>query len=330
LMVLTERSIFEEVCSSIQSESMQDIFAPMAEDYIVLAGIKIKRLGLEYQIEDVEKISPNRLAYSVAALKAYERIKGYYPAKDAGLGKINKKEQMQPNIVEDRNISKYMASGVVDIPIGLNASAGSIFFSDEIMHGLGRGAVGVTVAVEMYKDSGAALTPLSETIWGKMDIFDDKRRRNAINVETAVKVMYDRGTFMIGIRLLSWTDAISVSLRWTAFKAVDMEKRFLPFESKSASLTLVPDTIVLTPGETAVFQTVFTGMESGPCTFELVDDVGGTIDMNGEYVASAKEGVYEIRAVSVENPSVSASAFALVKQKKVKDVPGGKAKPFGF
>ena len=83
-------------------------------------------------------------------------------------------------------------------------------------------------------------------------------------------------------------------------------------------MVLSPDTIVLMPGETTVFTAVFSGMEPTPCTFELMDASGGTVDNNGQYVAPAKEGVFEIRAQSVANPNIIASAFALVKQKKVK------------
>ena len=81
-------------------------------------------------------------------------------------------------------------------------------------------------------------------------------------------------------------------------------------------MVLSPDTIVLIPGETTVFTPVFSGTEPSPCTFELVDMAGGTIDNNGQYVASAKEGVYEIKAVSVANPNLYATAFVDVKQKK--------------
>ena len=248
----------------------------------------------------------------------FEEIREYYPPAGIPEKKVSTegREISEPTLSVD--FSKYLASGVIDIPIGLDASAGSVFYSDEIMHGLGRGAVSVTVAVEIFRDGGMSVNPINETIWGKTDIFEDKKKRNTPDVETAVKVMGDRGTFIVGIRLLSWTDAISISLRWSAFKAPDLEKRFLPFDTKGGSMVLSPDTIVLMPGETTVFTAVFSGMEPTPCTFELMDASGGTVDNNGQYVAPAKEGVFEIRAQSVANPNIIASAFALVKQKKVK------------
>ena len=209
--------------------------------------------------------------------------------------------------------------GVFDLPIGMGAAPRGPVFSDEIMHGLGPGPVCVQVGVE-YITTNSSGEANGELLFGDTSIFSADREstaaERAYQLTTAVKVLPERGTFIVGLRLAEETGLISLRIRWFAFRAGELDKQFRPSRAGEPMLLVNPDTIVLQPKTTAHISPVFINMPGEACTFTVTDPEGGSIDNNGTYTAPAREGVYEIRIEAMSDPTVFTYAFAIVSQKK--------------
>ena len=181
------------------------------------------------------------------------------------------------------------------------------------------------IGVEYITSDGRGGTS-GELLFGDTSIFAAEQRQSAAErvyqLNTAVKVLPERGTFIVGLRLLEDTGLISLRIRWFAFRAGELDKQFQQHRAGEPMLLVNPDTIVLQPKETAHISPVFINMPSEACTFSIKDPEGGSIDNNGTYTAPAREGVYEIRVEAVSDPSVCAYAFAIVSQKKKEQTQG--------
>ncbi|MDO4261631.1 MAG: hypothetical protein Q4C82_06095 [Eubacteriales bacterium] len=210
------------------------------------------------------------------------------------------------------------SSGVFEMSLGGGGEVGRAYFSDEIMHGLGSGPVYVEIGVEYISRDPATRSDKESIILGDGGIFaaDDPTDGKVLELDRAVKILPDRGTFIVGVRPRTKLGRIGLRIRWYAFKPEDLEQRVYSQREQKGCIMVQPDTVVLPPKGSVHISPVFINMPEETLTYTLLDPEGGKIDNNGMYTAPAQEGVYEIKIEALGNPEIFTHAFVIVSQKK--------------
>lgn len=286
------------------------------KDYIRLADLKLVRTDSAYLIEEVVENHIKKFIASPAQhAKRHEYLAYYSKENDKGkrqafVGtKPSAGPQDSPNAAEPK-----IATGILEIPLGSAAKKGDICYSGEIIHGLGKGNVYVEIGYEYIAEDSALGTETKNTIYGNPDLFEGNYKTD-VNVETAVKVMNDKGSFMVAARLLQNVDYLVLTYRWVAVKFPSEKNTGLPEDVSDRSIVAVTPTVVLSPKESYYFEVKCNNMESYAVAYEMTEPGSGEITAEGVYTAPAKEGVYEIRIYCVDMPVVCTYAYAIVKKK---------------
>ena len=182
------------------------------------------------------------------------------------------------------------------IYIDKNNKAGDIFYSDEIVHGVGLGTIYTVLGVE--DENG------KEVIFGNSDIFGEAKK-----LEMASKIDVNNGTMVIGIKLLEHIDDSSVKIRWMAYRDAKEKDK----DIEKPVMYIKPDICEINVRESIYLEAVSTGLKDKRCIWRIKEKEGGNIDENGKYVAPNIPGIYEVVAKSIENPEVTSSTFIVVR-----------------
>lgn len=297
-----------------------------SSDRIRLANLTIVKTGAAYLIETVdEKNVKNyvptmrdawkRLEYSSYFSKRLPMYEGNTPSTAVGKTDITKSNSSV-------NMPR-LETGIVEIPIGENAKKGDICYSGEIMHGLGAGNVYVEVGYEYLEENAVIQNPTKTTIYGNPELF--KKDRINVAAETAVKVLNDKGSFVVAVKLLQNVRMLVLTYRWVAIR-YDSENLQEELETTTnQSISAVTPTIVLGTKESYFFQVKYNNMKACSISYELTESSSGEITSDGIYTAPSKEGVYEIRIFCTDKPLICTYAYAIVKKKAVDEIKEDKA-----
>ena len=323
-------SVEEFYLSDYYSKSMDKVLEQTADESLWIAKLNLIRQNNQVIIDSISPAPFDQYCYNPQQLMLLRRLEEYYPeAAEKAVIAANAQMPAAPVMQDVQGGIRSTACGVFEMGIGLGHDQKKETFSSEIMHGLGKGPVYVQVGVE-YITADNPGEESSEIILGDAEIFaheDEKANADRMyNLSTAVKVLPERGTFVVGVRLGETTGLISLRIRWYAFRLNEIDKQLKPARDGEGYILINPETIVPPPKGTAHLSPVFINMPTEPCSYELVDAEGGSVDQNGVYTAPAKEGVYEIRIEAISNPKVYTHAFAIVSQKKKDDKKEEKAK----
>lgn len=284
---------------------------------IRLADLKLVRTESAYLIESVEEKS----------------VKKYIPTmKDAGLrqeyvGYFNKKlpfyseERVMSGIPASNNaykerhdnLSLRMETGIVEIPVGENSKRGDICYSAEIMHGLGKGNVYVEVGYEALEEDKVLGKDVKTTVYGNPALFAPENV--PVAAETAVKVLNDKGSFVVALKLLQDVRQLVLTYRWVAIRYAgeDVQEEFT--EQGNQNIAAVTPTVVVGIKESYFFQVKYNNMKPCSVVYELTEEGSGEITADGIYTAPSKEGVYEIKISCADKPQICTYAYAIVKKK---------------
>ena len=253
-------------------------------------------------IERIENLPYRQYVWNNRLLGALCRMElSYQPDKD------RREESLHPSVKQTHQWEPFASNsafGVAEISLGIGGAAGKCFYSEEIIHGLGTGAVIVTVGAVNPQKAGR------EIVYGTRDIFPEEK--GEVNVETAVKLQVDRGSFRIGIRCLEDVDAKKLTVYWMAVRAQEDV-----LETKRSSMSIRPNLPRIRVRETLNLEALIDGEPSGMVCWAVKDDSGGSINENGLYTAPNQPGIYEIWATSMEDESLHASVYVIV----VEDAP---------
>lgn len=314
VVAIKKGEVWDFILEEYYTHSLDSLVTQATGESIWLAKINLIRTESSYVIDTVKPLPLKQYVYSDMQLMIGERLKEYYPKQQGGLELINKisRYPIEKQANEERfNPSDYLTTGIVDLPIGLNANTKEPIFSDEIMHGLGKGNVYIDLAVEYIHEGKKENS--SELILGKAELFDAIGEQK-IKAEHAIKLLKDKGTFIIAIRLLEIVKHLTIRVRWFAFKVIERGAITTEPTNQGKMLLLNPDTVVITPRGNVAFSPVFMNVAEAPCIYEVVELEGGTITNMGVYTAPAKEGVYTIKVQSLLDDSLVANAFVVVRQ----------------
>ena len=177
------------------------------------------------------------------------------------------------------------------------------------MHGLGKGNVYVAVGMEYLSDEAYGKNNKRNTIYGNPDLFDFYE---CMQVETAVRVLNDKGSFQVAAKLLGEQKSIVLQLNWVAIKFSSLKDTDELQEEDDRSISPETPTVRLKAKESYYFNINFHNLQPCRLSYELTESGSGEIGADGLYTAPAKEGVYEIRIYCTDMPKISTYAYAVV------------------
>ena len=188
------------------------------------------------------------------------------------------------------------ATGVCTISLGIGGKEGEKFFSEEIIHGLGPGKMRVSLSLEDNEFQ----------YFGSEEIFDDMKFR----AEMAARVNCERGSLVIGVRLLAATGLESVKIRWAVERSPEENGK----EDREARIRILPDKPELKVMQSRYFRAETENLEGMTLLWEVLTPNGGTISRDGRYTAPDTEGIYEVAAFCQEMPAIRNSVFVIVRE----------------
>lgn len=287
-------------------------------DFIRLADIKLVRTDSAYIIESVDdSLAKHYVCVPVQDMQRAEYME--YFNREMGLTNTSSAGNTVPGeglrVHADGVVgAAEIATGVLEIPLGENARKGEICYSGEIMHGLGKGNVYVEVGFEYLREDESIGANAKSTIYGNPDIFANQQR-TVVHAETAVRVLNDKGSFIVGARLLDNVDYLVLTYRWVAIKFPNGNDFGLVDDYEGKSISPETPTVRMGTRETHYFGVRFNNMAKCSITYEMTETGAGEISADGIYTAPNKPGVYEIRIYCTDMPVICTYAYAIVEKK---------------
>ena len=292
---------------------------------IKLAEIDLMRTESAYVIENIREVKknqyielPGQVALKNRYLEFFEKHVDIFADKNS-----NSMEQTATvPVARDYRASelKNVATGILEIPLGRDARAGDIRYSGEITHGLGAGNVYVSIGYEYLSQDQALGANAKSTVYGNPELFS-RQNHQLVDAETAVRVLNDKGSFVVAAKLLRDVDYLVLTYRWVAIKFPTGEE-LEAADYYGKTITAKTPTVVMRPRESYYFGVEFNNMEPCSITYELTAPGSGEVTTDGVYTAPAKEGVYEVRIYCSDMPMVCTYAYAIVKATATADDAG--------
>ena len=199
-------------------------------------------------------------------------------------------------------------SGTIEVPLKPDMKRNEVCFSEEIMHGLGKGDVYVEVGLSHFDDEGQMNAQEKRTVFGDMSIFEDS---GSVSMSLGVEVFNNRGSFRVGVKLLGEQKSIIATVYWIAVKVMPIEERLKETEENQSISPEIP-TVRMVARDSFFFNVRFNNMKPMRLTYELTESGSGEITADGIYTAPIKEGVYEIHIYCTDLPEISTYAYAIV------------------
>ncbi len=291
-ILISNRDVYHQMVDSWYANAMNRVLGSSGTGGIYLARLYFKSHGDGLRIDHIEQLPFRQRTYNsfVNMGLTDQLIRDVDALKAESLRQKDGNEQGNAAV----NIPK-VASGVVTIPLGIGAREGARYFSEEVVHGLGLGRLRVDLSIDAEEAQ----------YFGSGEIFEDMK----VRAELAVKANCERGSFVIGIRLLESTPVENVKIRWMAEK--------LPEDRESSNeqhIRIVPDKPELRCMQSRYFRTETENLSGATILWEVCTPEGGTITRDGMYTAPDTEGIYEIRAFCQENPKICCSVYVIVRE----------------
>lgn len=307
-------SIIERELARVSLESRE---MAVGEAYICLAELKLQRTQNNCMIESVRENGVKQYVRTSVGEAQRRLLRNCYGEK----GGLPAQPRLTTPVAQQKNTSlvprdPLFATGQCEIPLGHETRAGRVFYSDEIMHGLGKGDVYVSLGFEYLSEDPKTGQMARSVIYGNSELFPNEQAPIP-RAELAVKVMSDRGSFMVAARMQEETSNALLVLRWMAYKIPAAGDK-LESDIKGKRISAMPPTIVMGTRDSRYFNVRFHNMEPCTLTYTLTEKGSGEITTDGVYTAPAREGVYEIHIACTDDPLISTYAYAVVK--KINDI----------
>ena len=313
---VSEATAAQIVDQAAASASLEMRSAAGGQDYVALAEIALQRTRGAYLIEELHTTGVRQYIRTTASAALRQELEEWFRPVSAPTAEIPAVQ----NVVApaERRGELIYATGVCEIPLGANMRRGQVAYSDEIVHGLGAGTVFVSVGAEYLADDPKLGNSARNTIYGNVNLFSHEQV-TAVAAETAVKVMNDRGSFVVAARLLEDSSQVVLPLRWVAILLSGSVEESKIQKLAGKSIAAVQSTVVLATRESHFFNVRFNNMEPCTLTYELTEKDSGEITSDGIYTAPGREGVFEIRISCAEFPLISTYAYAVVKKRDTRE-----------
>lgn len=278
---------------------------------VPLAKFTLIRTDVAYLIQEVLDKEVKNYIPTPAQVNHRNEYMAYFREPERNFGLRQSPEAANLSGPEPGGVRKpsRMASGTVEIPLKNNMKKGDVCFSEEIMHGLGKGNVYVDIGISCMEEDIKLNNTTQSTIYGAQDLFPGQE---LMNVQTAVKVFHDKGSFQIATRLLGEQKSIVLLINWVAVKFISSQEKYtLEDEGNMRIVPLMP-TVRLKAKENYFFDVQFEHMKPCALSYELTENGSGEVTGAGVYTAPGKEGVYELHIYCTDKPQIGTYVYAIV------------------
>ena len=285
--------------------------------YVYLADISFSQMESSYIIESISEDRVRKYIEAPADGVLRSRFSDYFAEQEDRKTAGNVRDEHAPSeevIQTSGQRGIEIATGTLEIPIGDHVRRGDVRFSGEIMHGLGKGNVYVEVGYENLEANRASGVNSKYTIYGNPNLFASENPELS-SIETSVKVLNDKGSFVVAAQFTRDVDFLIMTFNWVAIKFPTGDKDIYSLNSnENRSIQAETPTVVLGTKESYYFGVRFNNMPPGSVNYDLSENGSGEITSDGVYTAPGKEGVYEIRISCTDDPLICTYAYAIVKK----------------
>ena len=292
---VSSKNRYKQLITEYYKESMTRVMANSYPKGIYLAHIYLTGTDDGFEIDTLERMPFDQYVYNTfVSMGLIERLIMDVAEIRSKAGLLAAKKDAESSDVPAA-AARREASGVCTINLGLGGVTGDRFFSDEIVHGLGLGRV----QIELNMDG--------DTIqyFGSSEIFKNMEAR----MEMAARADNEKGSFVIGIRLLEATALGSVNIRWTA-RLVNEDKR----DNMQQRIVILPNKPELKVMQNRYLRAQTENLTGMSLVWEVKTPNGGTINKDGLYTAPGSEGVYEVGCYCEEMPQINSSIYVIVRK----------------
>lgn len=196
--------------------------------------------------------------------------------------------------------------GTVDLTMSGGIRVNARYFSEEIPHGLGPGAVDVRLSLEFQEENGD-----TALLVGNSEVFKSKNVPVAPPWAEAAAIVYpEKGTMRIGVWLHDNVNGNRLRIHYFAQRPERDTSRILT--QRKISISVLPEVARLQRREQLRLKATVVGSEDKNVLWSVKEENGGAIDANGIYQAPEVQGTYEIIAAASADPKVTVSAFVIV------------------
>ena len=289
----------------------------LKDDSVPLADLKIVRTTNNYLIDTITEETAKSYIMTPAQILVRSQYLSFFEKEvDIAENRPEKTEQVVSHSGGARTEFSNIATGTLEIPLGKNAREGDIRYSGEIPHGLGPGNVYVDIGYSYVSDDPGISINQKCTFYGNPDLFSRKDEQMT-DVETAVKVLNEKGSFVVAARLLRDVDYLTLTFRWVAIRFPSGDEMEVTEDYYDKSISVATPTVIMGTKESHFFSVRFNNMKATGITYELTSPGSGEISSDGVYTAPAREGVYEIRIYCTDMPVICTYAYAIVRKKMI-------------
>ena len=286
------------------------------QDFIPLADVSLIRTEGAYIIDHIKERDVKKYIETPAQNTIRSEYLDYFRGTER-LGVDLKNSEKEPNGLDKYLFDDFkvqIATGTMEIPVGGKAKAGEIFYSGEVMHGLGAGSVYVEIGQEFMDEDRVKGANTKSTIFGNSNLFAQAGKQLP-KLDQAVKVLNDKGSFIAAISFAEETDCLMLSFRWVAVKFANNDILDMNEGAEKQWIEAETPTVVLGTREEYFFGVKFHEMDKCSVGYEVTEEDGGQISVDGVYTAPNKEGVFEIKIYCIDRPFICTYAYAIVKKK---------------
>lgn len=323
-----ERGLEEWVQDAYYKQSLHEVVDNYTEDCLYLAKIQLIKVDHTFVMKGLNFNPFSQYAYGTSALM--ELIKsnqksgfngftvktntevleaGSKPEIAANYDKVTGTLKMNFGMPDPLVMVDSIRTGIVEFVIDENFRFGKNIVSDELTHGLGSGPVFIQLGIENIREGFDEDDTSEKIYYGASEVFFRGEHEGDVSNYTFGSVVYPRkGTFRVGLRINKGTRGDVIRLRWWAYK--EQSGYTLP---DSIKVKVSPEEIDLSPGEEMQFTALVQGDKTHQVTWELEDQVAGTIDEYGKFTAGEVDGTYKIIATSVKDTGAYAEGFVRIK-----------------
>lgn len=287
----------QAVWDAYYQTAAEDILNPVSPPPLYLARISVIQAGDTYVLDGVENLPYGQYVWNNRLLGTFKQIDMLKKKYHNRLSFINTAPIPSGNPVGAAGRQKSF--GVTEISLGIGGTVGQTFYSEEIIHGLGPGIVFVTVGAVCPKKQER------EIVYGTRSIFPEEKGQ--MNLETAVKLQVDRGSFVIGVRCLEEVHEDRAVIYWMAVR--EKEDMGIPVQQ---TLVIRPNMPRICVRQSIYLEALVGGERQTRIQWDVRDTEGGSIDESGRYTAPNRAGIYEVHARSIEDETLEAMAYVIV------------------
>jgi hypothetical protein len=298
---------------SLESRSLS-----ATRDYVKLAEITVERNNNTAIITGIRETGIKYYIPTIARDSGRKEYAQWFESESVQAVQGSEDEQSAAGFVPVPREPVY-ATGICEIPIGTGDKKGEVHYSGEIIHGLGAGEEHIDVGFECLTHDAKLDKPAKTTVYGSPNLWKSEELPIP-DSELGVRVLNERGSFIVAARMHEHTDFVVLLVRWVATKLPNTEAKNIAHQLDSdASISPLQPTIVVAPNESQFIDVRFKNMDPVALSYELSEKNAGRISVDGIYTASNKEGVHEIHIYSSDNPFISTYAYVVVKKKDSED-----------